>query len=140
MTFADAVPVPVRIAPLPTAMVPAPTLVPLKRNVPLLMTKLPARLLSPLRVRMPAPPVTREPPNASVPANVTSLLSCRLALPETNVAPAKLRAPLFTASPRASVPERSAVLDSVLAMVESLESRPPENNNVPVPSAASLPN
>jgi hypothetical protein len=121
-------------------VVPSPiALPPLNVNVPAFTVVFPVNVFAPLSVSSPAPAFVNEnaPPNA--PDITTPLATVSVVFAVNVPAPLNVNVPFFVASPNVTAPPNVIPFDIVRAVVESLETVPPLNTNIPLPNAISLP-
>ena len=97
------------------------------------------RLLAVESVRVPTPSLTKV-PLETVFAKVTAEATARVReAPPRSTVPLIVSAPVLVPSPSVALPPKTRLLASVRAVVESLESAPPESVTAPEPRAELLP-
>jgi hypothetical protein len=99
----------------------------------------PLNVFTPVIRTLPAPNFVKAPLPEITPRISTPLAAFNEVAAVRTPSPLKTKAPLFVASPKVIDPLKLIAFDNERAVTPSLESRPPENTNVPVPSAESFP-
>ena len=108
-------------------------------SVPTSTEAAPVNALAPLKVSSERPVFTMPDGPLTTPEKVTGLPAAKVTVPARLAAPLNVSNPLFTASPRVTVPDNAIVLSERRAALESLEIRPPLTRTAPVPKALLLP-